>query len=64
MPSAQEYDELSRLCDKLMGQQDELQAEVRQQAKIIEVSQDTAAVLNYTLLSLGLSLFIRVIHRS
>jgi hypothetical protein len=32
-----EYDELSKLCDKLMGQQDEMQAELRNQARIIEV---------------------------
>jgi hypothetical protein len=33
----QEYDELSNLCDKLLTQQEDLQREIRQQAKVIKV---------------------------
>jgi major membrane immunogen (membrane-anchored lipoprotein) len=31
-----EYDELSQLCDKLLGQQDKLQSELKEQATIIK----------------------------
>ncbi len=37
----QEYDELSKLCDQLMGQQDQLQMELKQQARLIEVRHNT-----------------------
>ncbi len=35
--SAQEYDELSKLCDKLLSQQETLQSEIRNQAHLIKV---------------------------
>jgi hypothetical protein len=37
--SAQEYDELSKLCDKLLSQQDVLQSELKSQSHLIKVSQ-------------------------
>jgi hypothetical protein len=36
--SPEEYDELSKLCDKLLTQQEQLQSEIRQQAHLIKVS--------------------------
>jgi hypothetical protein len=35
--AAEEYDELSKLCDKLLGQQEQLQEEVRKQAEMLKV---------------------------
>lgn len=45
--SKTEYDELSKLCERLIVQQEELSAEVRQQAEIIQVS-ETAVVMSLT----------------
>jgi hypothetical protein len=39
--SQSEYDELSKLCDKLLAQQDSLQTELRNQAKLLKVSLET-----------------------
>lgn len=35
--SAEEYDELSALCDRLLAQQEQLQSEIKTQASIIKV---------------------------
>jgi hypothetical protein len=35
--AAEEYDELSKLCDRLLGQQEQLQEEVRKQAEMLKV---------------------------
>jgi CHASE3 domain sensor protein len=34
---AEEYDELSKLCDKLLTQQEQLQEEVRKQKQMLQV---------------------------
>lgn len=37
MVTTEEYDELSQLCDRLLSQQEDLQSEIRQQARLIKV---------------------------
>eukprot|EP00599_Poterioochromonas_sp_BG-1_P012691 CAMPEP_0173155752 /NCGR_PEP_ID=MMETSP1105-20130129/14307_1 /TAXON_ID=2985 /ORGANISM="Ochromonas sp., Strain BG-1" /LENGTH=690 /DNA_ID=CAMNT_0014072267 /DNA_START=11 /DNA_END=2083 /DNA_ORIENTATION=+ len=44
--SAQEYDELSKLCDKLLSQQETLQSEIRNQAHLIKELQKKGVVAN------------------
>lgn len=43
--SAEEYDELSKLCDRLLSQQESLESEIRNQAHLIKVRQYESKLL-------------------
>lgn len=55
--AAEEYDELSKLCDKLLGQQEQLQEEVRKQAEMLKVCRNEGD-LNYELFPTFLTIII------
>ena len=52
--SAEEYDELSKLCDRLLSQQESLESEIRNQAHLIKVHQYENKLLSYFLISIDI----------